>query len=123
MKLAVSIDKNYSNYQELAETLNKIEFTELVGISHPLLETYRKETNAPIQTFDIKWNEMDDATNIKESAFGKKYNADAPLQAATKVVQYATHLIVFGHGDYNVNKLGQESLEQIIRETKKRYKF
>lgn len=123
MKLAVSIDKNYSNYKELYETLSKIEFTELVGISHPLLETYRKETNAPIQTFDIKWNEIEDAANIKESAFGKKYNADAPLKAASKVVEYATHLIIFGHGDYNVNKLGQEALEQIVRESKKRYKF
>lgn len=123
MKLAVSIDKNYSNYAELKETLGKIDFTELVGIPHPLLENFHKETNAPLQTFEIKWNEISDATNIKESTSGKKYNADAPFRAASKVVDYATHLIIFGHGDYNVNKLGQECLEQIERIQKKRYKF
>lgn len=124
MKLAVSIDKNFSNYKELRETLSKIPFTELVGFSHPLLETFSKEENKPLQKFDIDWNNIEGAANVKQSAYGKKYNADAPAEAANKVVKYATHLIIFGHGDYNITKLGQSAgLEEVAVEKKKRYKF
>ena len=128
MRLAVSLPGDFSDYELLCTVLNNIEFDEIVTIKNPLIEQYKKEFNRAIQTFDIKWDDINGATNIKQSKFGKMYNADAPEVAAQKVVDYSTHIVEFDNGDFNINKLAKKKgLTQVQGPPKqkivKRYKF
>ncbi len=131
MRLALSLQKTFSDYGKLCVLLNTCEeFTELVSLNSELVARYAKEFNKSVQFFKIDWGNIIGATNVKENKFGKPYNADAPLDAAKQVVGYADAYIQLGDGDYNINKLAKAAKLKEIKtevETKsqsnKRYKF
>lgn len=128
MRLAISISSEFNDYTLFSDILNSIEFDEIVCLKHPIIEQYKKEYNKAVQTFDIKWDEIDGAQNIKQNRFGKMYNADAPDLAAQKVTEYATHVITFGNGDYGINRWAKtKNLTTVAGPPRpkalKRYKF
>lgn len=128
MRLAISVDREFDNYGLMCAILDKVDLTELVCLENDLVQRYAKDRGKALQTFRIKWDEISGAKNTKKNKFGKLYNADAPADAAASVVKEATHFVVFGNGDYNINKeakstgLALLSFEQEKNESK-RYKF
>ena len=134
MIIAVSIDREFDNYTELYTSLidlsSNSKFREFCGLESPILERFQKESKKPTQLFKIDWG-VDKSTPkefVKLNKVNKPYNSQAPALAAKKVVSYATHIVEFGKGDYNISKLGKESLETIRPDKKtvaatKRYKF
>lgn len=129
--LCVSIDSTFDDYGYLCDKLNSIQFNKLTCTTNKLVSRYAKEFNKPLQEFQINWGDLT-APNaiIKKNKFGKPYNYNAPADAASKVVAYATHVINFGKGEYNISKLASGNLVEIVVEeqkqetnTKKRYQF
>jgi hypothetical protein len=127
MRIAISLPKGYDQYENMCVAINAQQFDELVAIKNHLLERYKQEFNKPIQFFDIDWNNIVGSKNVKSNRFGKMYNADAPETAAKKVVDYATHIMEFAEGDYNINKLAKAKGLPFLQVEKdkinKRYKF
>lgn len=132
-KVAISIDREYDNYGELRlalEIIAKSEgFTEFCSLESDIIKRYRDDTGRPVQLFKIDWKVYDNTPKdlIKNNKLGKPYNSGAPAIAAKKLVDYATDIIIFGKGDYNINKMGK-SLKEILLTKKaiadsKRYKF
>lgn len=130
--LCVSIENSFDDYGMLCDILNNVTFNELASVEHKLLTRYSKENNKPYQEFKINWGDLTakDAV-IKNNKFGKPYNYNAPNDAASKCVDYSTHIIKLGKGNFNLNKLSEKnSLQEIEIEnksqqtnTKKRYQF
>ena len=133
MIVAISLDKSFDDYNELSKYLNDVskntEFREFCAVPHKLIERYQQEFKKPIQYFKIDWGNMVGATNIKKNAYGKPFNGDAPAVAERDVVEYSTHYIEFGKGDYNINQLAKSKKLQLIApthevaSTTKRYQF
>lgn len=109
MIIAVSIEKGFDDYSEISKLSNipktYLQFSEFAGFKHPLLETFRKEFGYSIQYFEINWKDILGVPKslIKENKFGK-YNINAPAVAAKNLIDYATHYIEFGRGDYNISQ-------------------
>lgn len=134
MIIAVSLDREFDNYTELYTSLldlsSNSKFREFCGLESALLSRFQLESKKPTQLFKIDWGVSPSTPKefIKLNKGNKPYNSQAPALAAKKLVTYATHMVEFGKGDYNISKLGKESLE-IIRPDKKtvaatkRYKF
>ena len=134
MIIAISLDREFDNYNELYTSLvdlaNNSKFREFCGLECPILTRFLTESKKPTQLFKIDWGVTPSTPKefIKLNKGNKPYNSQAPTLAAKKVVSYATHIVEFGKGDYNISKLGKDSLE-IIRPDKKtvaatkRYKF
>lgn len=132
MIVAISIDKDFNNFDELKESLNSIAatpgFKGFMSLEHGLIAKFTNFSKLKVQTFPIAWGDLDGAVNIKPNKFGKNYNADAPLLAAKKVVEASTHIVSFGNGDFNINKLSKDNLEKLtidkaVSSAHKRYKF
>lgn len=116
--VAISVEWTFTNYTEFSRALQEIEkdpdFSEFVCSPNKLTSQYKNEFRSPMQFFEIDWSDVENATNIKTNKFGKPYNGDAPAKAAAKIVDYATHYIVFGKGDYHTNRLAREAgLEEV----------
>ena len=133
MIVIVSIDKEFDNYTELASCLNQIasseNFREFSSLDHPLLQRYLKEFNKPIQFFKIEWGNIKGAPNVKTNKFGKPYDADAPIAAAKKILDYSSHCVEFGKGNYNISQCLKDkditmiNLPKEVKNANKRYRF
>lgn len=111
MIVAISIDREFKDYKEFERVLRKIEkmedFSEFVAVNNDLLKKYVGQFTPPVQYFQIEWNNVEGKQNIKTNKFDKPYNADAPMEAASKIAKYATHIVSFGRGDYCLNREAQ----------------
>ena len=124
MILGVSVGKGFDDYGAVYSQLSSIDFTELCTVDNELVSRFAKESNSPCQVFSINWNDVRDAKNVKQNKWGKLYNADAPAEAAQKLVDYCDKIIEFAGGDYNISKLGKSKLlkqQEVI--TEKRYQL
>lgn len=134
MMVSISLDKKFNCYKEFSATLDEIaldpKFQGFVSLEHPLASQYfdKGKHKNKLKVYGINWADINGSDNIKTNRFGKQYNADAPLIAAKSLVASSTHIIEFGKGDYNINKLAKGVLEPVKIDKKvigleKRYKF
>lgn len=113
MIIAVSIEKGFDDYSEISKLSSipksYLQFSEFAALKNPLLENFRKEFGYSIQYFEILWKDILGVPKslIKENKFGK-YNINAPALAAKNLVNYATHYVEFGRGDYNISQAIKE---------------
>jgi len=128
MIVLISIDREFDNQEELQLTLDEIKkdpnFVKFISVDHKAVLGHKLVEITP-----IAWGDLDDDEQfIKKNKFGKKYNSRAPELAAKKVVALATHIVEFGKGDYNINKLAKGVLTPVkinkqVTSSAKRYKF
>jgi hypothetical protein len=134
MIVAISIDREFDNYTEFYTSLIDIAstagFKEFCGLDSPILSRFITEAKKPTQTFSIDWGVSKSTPQefVKLNKNNKPYNSQAPFDAAKKVVAYATHVVEFGKGDFNINKLAKNNLHVVRADAKvsaaaKRYKF
>ena len=85
------------------------------------------ENKLPIsfEEINIDWANIVGAKNIKHNNYGKPYNADAPAEAAQKLVDYVDEIVEFGGGDYSISKLGKSKIvkKDSVVGLEKKYKF
>lgn len=117
--VALSIERDYKDYSSFLKIASEIEkddeFSEFVSLVVPMASQLKNEKHSPIQFIMINWNDIGGATNIKLSKYGKEYNADAPKEAVSKIVKYATHFVKIGKGDYLINTMAREAgLKEIV---------
>lgn len=129
MIIAISLDKEFDNYSEFHGALSSLaanpNFKEFCGLESTLLSRFKSDAHKPIQIFKINWG-VDKNTpkdNIKMNKANKPYDSAAPLNAAKRVVEYATHIVEFGKGDYNINKLARVSPDKKVIALNKKYNF
>ena len=134
MIVAISIDREFDNYTEFYTSLIDIAsttgFREFCGLDSVLLSRFATESKKPVQSFKIDWGVSKSTPEefIKMNKNNKPYNSQGPAEAAKKVVVYATHVVEFGKGDFNINKLAKNNLQTVRADAKvtsaaKRYKF
>ena len=134
MIIAISLDREFDNYSEFFGVLTSLaaekDFKEFCGVESSILTRFKQETRKPVQSFKINWGVSKDTPkdNIKMNKAGKPYDSAGPLNAAKKVVDYATHVVEFGKGDYTINKLGKDKLIRVSPDKKvvainKKYNF
>ena len=117
MILGISIGRGFDNYSELYDTVQAIKPKEICSYSLDIVRRYAKETYTPLQEFEIDWQDLRNATNVKKNKWGKLYDKDAPMKAATKIVEYCDKIVEFSGGDYHIRQIGKN---KIISEEKTR---
>ncbi len=131
MIIVISIDRDFSNYDFLKKCISSIkqnyDVKEFRAITNNLLQQFNKKNSNLITLYNIDWNDLSCGT-VKQNNYGKQYNADAPQIAAQTVIDGASHFATIGKGDYFINKLAKEDLEEVIidienLDSKKIYKF
>lgn len=131
MIIVISIDRDFSNYDFLKKYITFIkqnyDVKEFRAVTNNLLQQFNKRNSNLITLYTIDWGDLS-CGRITKNNYGKEYNADAPQITAQKVVDGASHFAVIGKGDYFINKLAKEDLEEVIidmdnLDSKKIYKF
>jgi len=132
LKVALSIDREFEDYAELRSTLEEVAKTEgfikFVSLDHKMAAKFAASSKIGVEIIPIIWDATEGSKNLKPNKFGKMYDADAPLDAAKKVVASSTHILELGRGDFNISRLSKDILETIevdksTSDTSKRYKF
>lgn len=124
MIVGVSIGRGFDNIAEIYKVLDEIKPSEVCALKNQHLKSYCKDRGISFQEIQINWAPLG-SKNIKLNNFGKPYNADAPQEAAQKIVDYSEQIIEFGGGDYSVRKLGKDKVVKVdsLVSLEKKYKF
>ena len=124
MILGISIGRGFDNISEIYKVLDSIKPTEVCTLTNDKIKHYCKDRGICFQEIKIEWGNIVGATNIKTNKFGKPFNADAPSEAAKKLVEYVDNIVEFGGGDYSISKLGKSKLlKKESISTEKKFKF
>lgn len=124
MIVGISIGRGFDNISEIYKVLDSIKPTEICALKNDKIKHYCKDRGICFQEIGIDWGNIVGATNIKINKFGKPFNADAPAEAAQKLVDYVDSIVEFGGGDYSISKLGKSKLlKKESISTEKKFKF
>lgn len=124
MIVGISIGRGFDNVSEIYKVLDSLKPTEICSIKNDKIKHYCKDRNISFEEIRIDWENIIGAKNIKTNKFGKPFNADAPAEAAKKLVDYVDHIVEFGGGDYSISKLGKSKLlKKESISTEKKFKF
>jgi hypothetical protein len=125
MIVGISIGRGFDNISEIYKVLDAMKPTEVCSLKNDKIKTYCKDRHISYEEITIDWSNIIGAKNIKHNNYGKPYNADAPAEAAQKLVDYVDEIVEFGGGDFSISKFGKS---KIVKQDKmvnleKKYKF
>ena len=125
MKLGISIGRGFDNISEIYKVLDTMKPTEVCSLKNDKIKHYCKDRHISFEEITINWSNIVGAKNIKHNNYGKPYNADAPAEAAQKLVDYVDEIVEFGGGDYSISKLGKSKIvkKDSVVGLEKKYKF
>lgn len=125
MIVGISIGRGFDNISEVYKVLDALKPTEVCSLKNDKIKIYCKDRHISYEEISIDWGNIIGAKNIKHNNYGKPYNADAPAEAAQKLVDYVDQIVEFGGGDFSISKFGKS---KIVKQDKmvnleKKYKF
>lgn len=124
MIVGVSIGRGFDNLSEIYKVLDQIKPSEICSLKNAQIKNYCKDRGISFEEIEINWGPVG-AKNVKVNNYGKPYNADAPQEAAQKIVDYVDQIIEFGGGDYSIRKIGKNKIVKVdsLVSLEKKYKF
>lgn len=124
MIVGVSIGRGFDNLSEIYKVLDQIKPSEVCSLKNAQIKNYCKDRGISFEEIEINWGPIG-AKNVKINNYGKPYNADAPQEAAQKIVDYVDQIIEFGGGDYSIRKIGKDKIVKVdsLVSLEKKYKF
>jgi hypothetical protein len=124
MIVGISIGRGFDNLTEIYKVLDEIKPSEVCTLKNAQIKAYCKDRGISYEEVEIDWSPIG-SKNVKLNNYGKPYNADAPQEAAQKIVDYVDQIIEFGGGDYSIRKLGKDKVVKVdsLVSLEKKYKF
>ena len=125
MIVGISIGRGFDNISEEYKVIDALKPKEVCSLKNDKIKIYCKDRHISYEEISIDWGNIIGAKNIKHNNYGKPYNADAPAEAAQKLVDYVDQIVEFGGGDFSISKFGKS---KIVKQDKmvnleKKYKF